>query len=73
MSNKYPQRLSLGMLTQIACSGKEEKHKYVIYQMTNKRFVAECFPPEGSRHAFFDTSADARQYIQDFKQEMEAL
>ena len=72
MPSKYPQRLNLGSLTEIARSGKGEKHKFVIYQMSNKRFIAECFPPKGSRHAFFDTSAEARQYIEEFKQEMEA-
>lgn len=66
-----PRKLNLGTLTEIARSVKSDKAKYVIYRMANKRYVAECFAPKGSRHAFFDTPEDARRYVDDFKKEME--
>jgi hypothetical protein len=67
------QQLKLGTLVEIVRSVKSDKAKYVIYRMANKRYVAECFAPKGSRHAFFDTAEDARRYVDDFKKEMEAL
>ena len=56
--------LRVGTLTEIARSAKGEPQKFVIYQMTNKRYVAEIFDKTTSRHAFFDNVKEAREYVQ---------
>jgi hypothetical protein len=72
MSNPYKPKINVGTLREVARSGKDEKNSYVIYQMANKRFVAECFSNKQSRHAFFDTEREARAYVSDFFKETES-
>jgi hypothetical protein len=56
--------LRVGTLTEIARSAKGEPQKFAIYQMANKRYVAEIFDKKTSRHAFFDSVKEAREYVQ---------
>lgn len=72
MSNPFKQKVNVGTLREVARSSKGDKHQFVIYQMANKRFVAECFANRQSRHAFFDTEREAREYVGNFLKETEA-
>ena len=63
--------LRVGTLTEIARSAKGEPQKFAIYQMANKRYVAEVFDKKTSRHAFFDSVKEARAYVQNPTSESE--